>query len=221
MQALKRYSPTTINFHLLPDLMAAVQSSVPQSMLADGGQELRLTPLFEITTSSQVATTADYDEFKEILRSLEEPITALDAELECRLILKHLEMYTRKPPAFKLHYRQDRLEVAIARNTAFKIKELFSRIEEVLSLKTLVPTLPSEEEPPRKKTAFLAHSFDPLGKSYAYELVKYLSLLGFEVSTGEGFSPERISKKVRKRLTSREIVVMIGTCLPSSLRPLE
>jgi len=34
-------------------------------------------------------------------------------------------------------------------------------------------------------------------------------LLGFEVATGEGFSPERVSTKVKRRLTAQEIVVVI------------
>jgi hypothetical protein len=40
-------------------------------------------------------------------------------------------------------------------------------------------------------------------------VIKFLSLLQFEVSTGEGFSPERISKKVKQRLTSQEVVIVI------------
>jgi hypothetical protein len=63
----------------------------------------------------------------------------------------------------------------------------------------------------RKRTAFIAHAFDDSGRSYAFQLTKFLSILRFEVSTGEGFAPERVSSKVRRRLTAQEIVIVVLT----------
>jgi hypothetical protein len=60
-----------------------------------------------------------------------------------------------------------------------------------------------------KKQAFIAHSFDERGRAYAYQLTKLLNLLGFEVATGEGYSPEKVSAKVKRRLLANELVVAI------------
>jgi hypothetical protein len=210
MKFTKRYNPRTLNFHLLPDLMTQVKESVPDSMLIDAGEELELHFYFLLKTISQTASTFDAGEFRDILRSLTEPILSLDAQLAAYYKQEDLSKYESEPPAFELKYRPDSVEIILAKNTADNIKRLFSAIEEALSLESIKPIIKDEGSFTRKRTAFIAHSFDQIGKSYAYELIKFLNLLRFEVSTGEGYSPERISKKVKDRLTSQEIVIVIA-----------
>jgi hypothetical protein len=209
MKFTKRYAPRSLNFHLLPDLMRQIETSIPEPMLVDRGDKLKLAYYFLIKTNSQTASTEDSDEFRDILRSVSEPILSLDAEVYCRLSAEHLSGFDREPPAFSLEYRQDSIEVVLARNSAETIRRLFSLLEEAFTLEFIKPTIREERDTPPKKTVFIAHSFDPVGKSYVYELIKFLNLIGFKVSTGEGFSPERVSKKVRDRLTSQEVVIVI------------
>jgi hypothetical protein len=60
-----------------------------------------------------------------------------------------------------------------------------------------------------RRSVFIAHAFDDSGRSYAFQLTKFLSLLKFEVATGNGFSPESISNKVKRRLNAQGIAVAI------------
>lgn len=208
----KRYTPRDINFHLLPDLMEQIKSLVPKSMLFQAGNELEILPYFLIQTNSQSASTASFNEFRDFIRGLSEPILALDAELKCNFVKQHLSEYSSKPPVFEFLYRRDSIKIILARNTAENIRELYEKIEETLVLESTKPKLSKEyeeNEATQNRTIFIAHSFDQIGKSYAYELIKFLNLLHFKVATGEGYSPERISKKVKDRLTSQEIVIVI------------
>ena len=74
--------------------------------------------------------------------------------------------------------------------------------------------LQADEVQPRRKvdrTAFIAHRFDELGEQLADRLARFLSLLGFEVQTGRGFSPKPVSAKVKERLNLQSIVFAILT----------
>lgn len=71
-----------------------------------------------------------------------------------------------------------------------------------------------DEASPRSqvdRTAFIAHRFDELGEQLADRLARFLSLLGFNVQTGRGFSPKSVSEKVRERLHKQSIVFAILT----------
>jgi hypothetical protein len=101
MEFTKRYLATRPNFYLLPDLIAQVKSSVPSSMLYKGENELFLSQYFNLKTSSQEATTRDPEEYKDILRSLNEPVLTLDAVVDCFFKAKHLRAFGCSPPAFE------------------------------------------------------------------------------------------------------------------------
>jgi hypothetical protein len=213
MKITRRYNPRTINFHLLPDKMEMVKSSAEDEHERSGrGMPLMLGVSFSLNTISETAQTSDSEEFREIVRNLTSPILALDAQVSFRGTLVY--RYGEPPPPqhiFELTYQQDSIEISLAGNTAENIRKLFSDIEEVFSLEIVKPKALEEQEHSRKRTAFLAHSFNQTGKSYAYELSKFLRLIGFEVLTGEGYSPESISKKVKRRLACQEVVIIIAS----------
>ena len=61
------------------------------------------------------------------------------------------------------------------------------------------------------RSAFVAHRFDAEGEQVADRLARFLDLLGFDVKTGRGYSPESISEKVRKRIESQALLFVILT----------
>lgn len=174
---------------------------------------------FSLHTISQKAETVDSSEFKEIVRSLPTPILALDAQVSIPSGYYWVPVESYQPPStpppskrvFEFTYRSRFIEISLAGNTLENIRQHFSEIEEAFLLETVKPKALEEQERARKRTAFIAHSFDQKGKSYAYELSKFLRLIGFEVLTGEGYSPESISKKVKRRLASQEVVIIIAS----------
>lgn len=210
MKLTKVYAPKELNLHLLPDLMEKVKSSVPSSMLVEGdGTELLLDQYFNLRTTSQIASTRDPQEFRDILRTIDEPAEMVEAKIDCFIKAKHLRRIQRTPPALSFKYGDKSIRVSIARNTAETIKNLFHAFEETFSLETVKPPVETETETAKRRAVFVAHSFDETGKSYAYELIKLLNLLGFEVATGEGYSPEGVSTKVKKRLLAQEVVIVV------------
>ena len=115
--------------------------SVLRSSVADGEREVTLQPHFLLTTVSQTASTRDPAEFKEILRSISEPILLLDAPINCfHKVGGKMRMET-SPPALKFTYRQDSIEIVLARNTADNIRKQFLSFEEKLSLETVKPKI--------------------------------------------------------------------------------
>jgi len=210
MKLTKFYAHRDLNFHLLPDLIGRVISSVPSPMLVTADEkELILDEYYRVLTPSQVASTRDRLEFRDILRTLDDPPIALDAEVECFFKAKHLRDYSDAPPALSFRYDGETIKISMARNTVAVIKELFGAFEETFSLTTVTPPVPEEQQVVRPRTAFVAHSFDDRGKSYAYEVIKLLSMLDFQVTTGEGYSPEGVSKKVKRRLLAQEVVIAV------------
>lgn len=65
--------------------------------------------------------------------------------------------------------------------------------------------------PQQDRTAFIAHRFDELGEQLADRLARFLSLIGFDVKTGRGFSPKPVSEKVMERLNGQSIIFAIVT----------
>lgn len=61
----------------------------------------------------------------------------------------------------------------------------------------------------KEKIVFLAHSFDEMGNAYALRLSKFLDLLGFNVLSGQGFSPKAISRKVKERLQIAKLILVV------------
>jgi hypothetical protein len=105
--------------------------------------------------------------------------------------------------------------ISIWRARSAEALNLLQAFEEALGLRAAHPhdssvgTAEEGAQPSLRRTVFIAHSFDDVGRSYAFQLTKFLSLLGFEVATGEGFSPESVSAKVKRRLSAQEIVIVV------------
>ena len=210
MQLTKVYAAKELNFHLLPDLLEKVKSSVPSSMLIEEDRtELVLDQHFKLQSASQVASTRNPQEFRDILRTMNDAPVVVEAKVGCFHKEIHLRRLERQPPALSFRYGAGSIRVNMARNTADSINALFRAFEETFALLTLRPPVETDEQTAKRRTVFVAHSFDERGKSYAYEVIKLLSLLGFQVTTGEGYSPEGVSTKVRKRLLAQEVVIAI------------
>jgi len=61
------------------------------------------------------------------------------------------------------------------------------------------------------RSAFIAHRFDAGGEQAADRLARFLELLGFDVQTGRGFSPQSVGAKVRQRLEAQELMFVVLT----------
>jgi hypothetical protein len=202
MEITKLYRRNNLNFLLIPDFVEQIKPSSP------------FEQYFHLRTSSQAIKTQDPEEFRDILRSLKkinDPILTLIIEVKCSSDYPDYSIPRGRSVAFAFFYSSssENIRITLGMDKAENILRMFSKIEETLSLEPVKPGILQEERSFQRRTAFLAHSFDQTGKSYAYELIKFLNLLGFEVATGEGFSPERISKKVKERLISQEVVIVI------------
>lgn len=82
--------------------------------------------------------------------------------------------------------------------------------DDVVRFLGLKPDQPSlYESLPR--SAFVAHRFDAQGEHIADRLARFLELLGFDVKTGRGFSPEPVGDKVRKRIESQAVLFLVLT----------
>jgi hypothetical protein len=210
MKQTKFYAPKQLNLHLLPDLMEKVASFVPPKMLVEeDGTELLLDRYFQLRTISQVASTRDSQEFRDILRTIDQPPIEVEAKVDCFPVATHIRAFEQKPAALTFEYNGEAIEISLARNTADAIKTLFHAFEETLALVTVKPPAQAADSAPRRRAVFLAHSFDDRGKSYAYELIKLLNLLRFQVTTGEGYSAQGISAKVKSRLLAQEVVIAL------------
>lgn len=60
-------------------------------------------------------------------------------------------------------------------------------------------------------SAFVAHSFDQDGQSYANEVSRFLTLTGIRVYSGRAFAATKVSEKVQSHLLKHDIVVAILT----------
>lgn len=62
-----------------------------------------------------------------------------------------------------------------------------------------------------RKTIFLAHRFDPQGRSVASTLCKFLRRLSFDVIEGEGYDSQNIPDKVSARIRSQDVFICLVT----------
>lgn len=100
----------------------------------------------------------------------------------------------------------DRLSIKCSMDNHSDLVDTLNYIEKIFDLEQYREEIPTKE---KERTIFLAHGFDDRSKSYAYAVVKFLELLGFKVITGERFTPERVSTKVKERLKKQEVVMTI------------
>jgi len=222
MKITRQFQPTDINWHLLPDLVIKTVKGIPRNELREGqgllpltGDKLEPLPQFAATTYSQSVTLDSSDAFLEFVRSSSETLEKVDISLECQRTPGSFAPYTIVPPFFRLSWRPKLIVLSFWRTTAAEALQMLQAFEDALGLKPARPDPPEPEPdnevrlPALKRTVFIAHSFDDAGRSYAFQLTKFLSLLGFQIATGEGFAPESISAKVKRRLAAQEVVVVV------------
>jgi hypothetical protein len=84
-------------------------------------------------------------------------------------------------------------------------------VDDVAGFLGLVAAEPVIASKARERSAFIAHRFDPKGEQLADRLARFLQLLGFDVKTGRGFSPQSVGEKVKKRIATQAIVFAVLT----------
>lgn len=212
MEIRRQYQPREVNWVLLPDLLKQYVSSIPTEELKENRDPLLPKSLFEISTFSQNVVIASYDEFIEFIKTSSELPNSIDIRIACFRQPSSINAYEIRPPFLRFASDQDQIFIELARTSTQLALGFFERFEATIQLQPAKP-LPEAHEGEVKRelnrTVFIAHSFDDLGRSYAFQITKFLSLLGFEVATGEGFSPESVSSKVKRRLMSQEVVIII------------
>jgi hypothetical protein len=73
---------------------------------------------------------------------------------------------------------------------------------------------PEDDELPRPalgRSVFIAHRFDETGSLCADKVARFFDLLGFSVKSGRGFSPTSVAEKVKQRIQSQAIVIVLLT----------
>jgi len=165
---------------------------------------------FSIDTISQYVDVDNSEEFLSFLKSTSEQI--LDIRISLNISLKsgfegNASTFTNND--FVLASSKDGIEIEFAQAVISKYLDLLHKFEEVLQLVPYRLVLSEQLQQIRQRTAFIAHVFDNAGNSYAFQLTQFLNLLGFETITGKGYSPEKISSKVRRRLLAQEIVIVV------------
>jgi hypothetical protein len=103
----------------------------------------------------------------------------------------------------------DACEILVEGATFETINDCFGLIAQTFGLKYC-----NKNETPKslnEKIAFIAHAFDAKGNMYASIVSDFLDAVGFEVLTGDKYSPKGISKKVKERISEAKIVISIVT----------
>lgn len=197
----------------MPDLLDKIMSSIPQSELTPKGAKYLPVTRFLLRTFSQVVDLDSKDDFLEFIRNTPEQPTSAVISLDCYYDPGSIAPYSRDPEFFSLRWNAESIRIQFARASTKASQERLKEIEDVLQLTPASPPPKPQEiddDVSRlKRSVFIAHSFDDQGRSYAFQVTRFLGLLRFQVSTGEGFSPERVSTKVKRRLKSQEIVVVV------------
>lgn len=215
MEIKRRYQPRAVNWFLVPDLLNKVAASIPDHQKTDSltGYKLLPVPQFTIKTYSQTVEIESAQDFPNFINTSSESPTEVEARLECIKQYPDKTTAVTHPDYFELSWREDELKIQIWRSASQPALQVLDEFEKALQLEPLKLVEQTKEqandEEPLQRTVFIAHSFDEKGRSYAYQLTKFLSLLGFEIATGEGFSPESVSTKVKRRLSAQELVITI------------
>ena len=212
MEIKRNYRPKDINWKLIPDLMRKVQESIPEDELKEMPDKLEPSSLYKIETFSQKVNVRSGGEFVNFVKETPELPVQVSVELECLRVVGTMEPYSIDPPYLRFYWNRNVVRISFSRTEAETAFRLMRDIEETLELSPAEPIRDTEKEEKKRqlrRTAFIARAFTDVGRSYAFQLTKFLSLLGFEVATGEGYSPERVSDKVKRRLTAQQIVIVV------------
>ena len=212
MRIKREYVPKEVNWRLFPDLLEKVVSSIPESERMEVHYKLHPEPRFEVSTFSQSVALESEDDFLSFIKKSTEQPSSVNIRIACIRTASRMDPYEIELPFFSFSWSQERIHASVARNTTSNALQILEDLQEILQLEPTSPPMPEEENiesRPLRRTVFIAYSFDDVGRSYAFQLTNFFSLIGFEVATGEGYSPERVSNKIRRRLMAQEIVVAI------------
>ncbi len=211
MRVRRNYLSSAINWLLVPELLSLVEKGIPESEKKVHQTDVLLAiPSFRVSTFSQSIDVDSSSDFLEFIRRSSEPARHVDVMLECHRAPKQIDHYSIKPAYLHFSWSEEGSWVEISRTDTTSALTLLAEFEGRLQLSPARPTRTEEEKSRRmSRTVFLAHAFDDIGRSYAHQITRFLNLLGFQVVSGEGFSPERVSSKVRRRLTEQELVIAI------------
>ena len=86
-----------------------------------------------------------------------------------------------------------------------------SPLNSIMEFLGLEPAEPLLLPPSPKRTAFIAHRFDPKGSELADKLARFMELLNFKVVTGRSYSPKSVADKVRERIETQALLFIIIT----------
>ena len=213
MQITKSYHNRPINYSLLADIPNLFKTSELEDRFKDDETlEVIFYSDFYVSTHTEKVQTHKAKEFTNF-------ISAISAEdvIGFRFIYNVIpkSKYSSRfidPCLFSLKTKNDIIILELNYLDYQDSKTLSHEIETRLQLHhidQLSLTKKVSDKLAKERTVFIAHSFDDLGKSYAYEIVRFFDLIGFNVATGESFSPEKVSSKVMKRIKGQELVVAI------------
>jgi hypothetical protein len=210
MSIEKRYEARDINWVLIPDLIEKVKTAILDEQDQSFRSMIALTTMFSFNSNSERVVVDDPNEFLELLKKADDHKSTINIVLSSNqgstiTIGANVPKFT----DFALTFDTDNIELLFTRPSIHKSLDLIRQFEEVLQLKPFQAAIIEEGITQRRRTVFIAHAFDNAGRSYAFQLTKFLSLLGFEVATGDGFAPERVSSKVKRRLSAQEIVMVV------------
>jgi hypothetical protein len=215
IQVRREYQSREINWLLLPDLLNKYRASISENNLREDNAQLLAMPVFEVSTFSQSIVMESQDDFVEFIRMSEEHCQEVEIRLACYRKPGSMDAYETRDPYFRFVWSEQSVFIKLTRTSTREALKFLAEFEGIIQLSPAKPQPEIDEETePLNRTVFIAHAFDDAGRSYAFQLTKYLSLLGFEVATGEGFSPESVSSKVKRRLMAQEIVIVILSAKP-------
>jgi hypothetical protein len=212
MEIRRQYQLRDVNWLLFPDLLRKYIASIPEDNLKENNNLLLPTLQFEISTFSQDVKMESHEEFIEFIKTSSEPPLDVEVRIACFYKPSFIDAYEIQPSFLRFVRRREEIFIGLARipnQAALTFLEEFEGIIQLQPAKPKPEAKADGSERELSRTVFIAHSFDDWGRSYAFQLTKFLSLLGFEVATGEGFSPERVSSKVKRRLMSQEVVIVV------------
>jgi hypothetical protein len=210
MMLRRDYVPGTLNWVLLPGLLQQVMQSIPKTELNDpGNKEFLPQPKFKVFTYSQESDVESEQSFLDFVRASPEPVLGVEISVECMRRPSSLAPYVVVPPFFEFRLSSKLLRIEFNRCDPITARRTITAIEEALQLKPTTPPSVAEKSVSKRRSVFIAHAFDERGRNCAFLLTKLLSLLRFQVVSGEGFSPESVSAKVRRRLSAQGVVVAV------------
>lgn len=112
----------------------------------------------------------------------------------------------------EIDLRLSKLEIAIGSDDLNAISAIHDKVKEIFEASN--PQLERSPQMSRynlKKSIFLAHKFDEIGRTTALTLSTFLRRLGFEVLEGEGYENRNIPEKVVERIRRQDIFLCIVT----------